>query len=103
MALKKNVSKEVENEKVDFNVEVLRAKYFEKKGKSPWVSFDLKVNGVKIYNMTLREYTNKEGEEGIMIGFPSRQGSDGKYYTHAWFPISRELTDEIVKQVNELI
>lgn len=82
-----------------YEVEVLRAKEFD----SGAVTFDLRVNGVTIYGMWYREYTNKEGEPGTMISYPATKGKDDKYYNIAWFPISLELKEEIIKQLEKLV
>lgn len=81
-------------------VSILRAKEFETE-KASFVSFDMSVRGIKIYGMTLRKYTNSEGVEGDMISFPSRKGTDGKYYDYVWFPISKELREGIINKVIE--
>ena len=81
-------------------VSILRAKEFETE-KASFVSFDMSVRGIKIYGMTLRKYTNSEGVEGDMISFPSRKGTDGKYYDYVWFPISKELREGIINKVVE--
>ena len=69
-------------------------------------SFDLTVNGVTIYGMIYREYTNKEGKEGVMISFPSRKGTGNfsdKWFSHAFFPISKELKDQISNEVIHIL
>ena len=47
--------------------------------------FTLDVQGVKIYNLTL-----VEGKEGIFVGFPNKQGKDGKYYSTVWISDEKE-------------
>lgn len=87
---------ETENH-VAYNAEVTRAIQF-KDGK---ISFDLRVNGVTIYGMRYIEYQTKEGEAGSMLSFPSRKDEKtGKWYSHAWFPISRELQADIEAQIS---
>ena len=54
--------------------------------------FTLDVEGVKIYNLTL-----VDGKEGVFVGFPSKQGKDGKYYSTVW--ISDEKEREIVAEL----
>lgn len=41
--------------------------------------FTLDVQGIKIYDLTL-----VEGKKGVFVGFPSKQGRDGKYYSTIW-------------------
>lgn len=63
------------------------------------VFFTLTLNGVSINNCRV-----VEGKDGDFIGFPSRKGSDGKYYKHVYASISPEDTkailDEVEKEVN---
>ena len=54
--------------------------------------FTLDVEGVKIYNLTL-----VEGKKGVFVGFPSKQGKDGKYYSTVW--ISDEKERETVAEL----
>ena len=61
------------------------------------VAFDMEVNGVSIYNSTLRE-----GKNGQFVSFPSRKGKDGKYYSHCFVKLSEEDTKSIVEQLEVL-
>ena len=61
------------------------------------VAFDMEVNGVSIYNATLRE-----GKNGQFVSFPSRKGKDGKYYSHVFVKLSEEDTKSIVEQLEAL-
>lgn len=99
MAIKKNSSSAAKAEKAEsikYDVEVTRAKEFDN-----GISIDMMCNGVKIYGAWYRTYEDRKnpGDEKAFIGFPSRQGNDGKYYQHCWFPISDELLKEIEKQI----
>lgn len=80
--------------KENYDIKVKRATEF----KSGDVAFDLTVNGVTIYGCVLRE-----GRNGAFISFPSRKGSDGKYYNITYFPITENTQNEIEKQINELL
>jgi len=84
---------------VDYTAEVTRAKEFDE----GVVAFDMVVNGVTLYGCWYREYKNKKGEDGSLISFPSRKGKDDKYYNDAWFPISAELKENIVGQLEKLV
>lgn len=86
-------------DKIDYTVKVIKAKEI----KEGTVAFDMKVNGVTIYGCFYREYTTKEGKEGTMISFPSYKADNGNYYSHAWFPVSNELKDDIVKQLEGMV
>lgn len=87
------------NEKVNYTVKVLKAKAV-KDGRAV---FDMEVNGVKIYGCWFTEYKNQEGKDGTMVTFPSYKGDNGTYYSHAWFPISKELKEDIAKQIEDLL
>lgn len=54
--------------------------------------FTLDVQGIKIYDLTL-----VEGKKGVFVGFPSKQGRDGKYYSTVW--ISDEKDRETVAEL----
>ena len=82
--------KQPEEKSWDYEIEVTRAKEFKNA-----YAFDMKVNGVSIYGCWLRE--SKKG--GNFISFPSYKGSDGKYYSHAWFQITDEVQADIEKQI----
>lgn len=86
-------------ENVNYEIKVLSAKAV-KDGRAV---FDMEVNGVKIYGCWFTEYTNKEGKEGTMVSFPSYKGTNGTYYSHAWFPISKEAREDIGKQIEKLL
>lgn len=87
------------NKAFEYDVKVVRAKEFDDGS----VSFDLVVNGINIYGLWYREYTNKKGEEGSLISFPSKKGKDDKYYNHCWFPIDEDLKASIIKQLEKLV
>lgn len=63
------------------------------------VMFDLTVGHVKIYGMSMRHLTNKDGEEWDALSFPARKADNGKYYDIAWFPMSNELRKQIIDLV----
>ena len=85
--------------KFEYHVEVLKVTSRKEKK----INFNARVNGVTIYGMQYIEYVNKEGQPGSMIVPPSYKGSNGQYYNNAWFPISRELKDDIEKQLGALL
>ena len=63
------------------------------------VMFDITVKNVKIYGMSMRHMTRKDGGEFDSIGFPARKADNGKYYDIAWFPASNELKEQIAEKV----
>lgn len=91
---KKNTKADAQG--VEYKVSIKRAREFDN-----GIALDLIVNGVNIYGCWYRTYEDREkpGEEKSFIAFPSRKGSDGKYYQHAWFPIDDELLAEIEKKI----
>ena len=95
---------EKKEERVDYVVNVLRAKDFtEKSNLDTNVAFDMEVNGIKIYGCWLKEGTGKDGKEYSLISLPSQKGKDENYYSVAWFPISKELTKEIREQIVNIL
>jgi len=97
--------KKNEAPEVSYDIKVLSAKVTAA-GK---VTFNLLVNGVTIYFMSLIEYKNAEGEEGTFISFPqyasNKTGDDGKkvYLNYAWFTITKEMKEDIIKQIDEIL
>ena len=95
---------EKKEERVDYVVNVLRAKDLTEKSKMDTnVAFDMEVNGIKIYDCWLKEGSDKDGKEYSLISLPSKKGKDGNYYSVAWFPISKELTKEIREQIVKML
>lgn len=92
----KGSSKKAED---SYNVEVTKAKEI----KDGVVAFDMTVNDVSIYGCFYREYTTKDGKDGTLISFPSYKGTNGKYYSYAWFPISKEIKESIIDQLEKLV
>lgn len=84
--------------KTEYKVTVTRVKMFDEKN----VAFDIECNGIKIYGMSYREGV-KDGKEYKLISFPSRKGTDGKYYSHAFFPINEDLKKNIITQLESLV
>lgn len=74
-------------------IKVVRAHQFDDGS----IAIDLEVNGVSIYNATLRE-----GKNGQFVSFPSRKGKDGKYYSHVYVKFSEDDIQTIIEQVEEL-
>ena len=66
------------------------------------VSFNINVNGVTIYGMKVIKYKSKKtGEDGMMVAFPTRKGTDDKYYNICTFSMTQEMQDDIINQVLE--
>lgn len=60
-------------------------------------SFNMILNGVTIYNCTVAE--SKEGK--FFISFPSRKGSDGKWYSYVYFRFTDDDMQKILDAVAE--
>ena len=85
--------KKTEKDEVKNSIKVTRGHVFDDGS----VAFDMEVNGVSIYNCTLRE-----GKNGQFVSFPSRKAKDGKYYSHCYVKLSEEDTKSIVEQLEAL-
>lgn len=89
MAFKKKVQTAKENGKME-SFEILKATQYD------WgTSFNMILNGVTIYNCNVAE--TKEGKN--FISFPSRRGSDGKYYSYVYFRFSDEDMNKVLEAV----
>ena len=99
MGLKKKAEAVSEAKAVSYDYKVTRASQFD----DSCAGFDLQVNGITIYGMIYREYTNSKGQDGFLIDFPSRKGKDGKYYHYCFFPITLEMKNDIKNQVIHII
>ena len=82
------------NDKKDTKIIVVkRAKEFD------WgISFDMIVNDVTIYGCKL--ISNKVHE--TFVAFPSRKGTDGKYYNYAFVALTDEDTQNIIAQIEKM-
>lgn len=90
--------KKPNQESKKYDVQVTRAKEV----KDGSVAFDMEVNGITVYGCWYNEYKTKEGKDGTLISFPSYR-NENKYYNHVWFPISKELKDDIIAQIEKLV
>lgn len=90
---KNNGKKDVECGEV-FSFEILKATQF-----SWGVSFNMVLNGVTIYNCTVAE--TKEGKQ--FISFPSRKGSDGKWYSYVYFRFSDAALEAILEDIEKAL
>ena len=90
--------KDKEQNKHTYTIEVSRAKELD----SGDIALDLIVNGVSIYGAF---YVTREvkGKVESFISFPSRKGSDGKYYKYVYFPVSDDLLSRLEKDIEGVI
>ena len=94
--MKMNTKKNNEiNDKKDVKtIVVKRAREFD------WgISFDMIVNDVTIYGCKL--LVKKDSDE-MFVAFPSRKGTDDKYYDYAFTKLSEEETNDIVAQIEKM-
>ena len=90
---------QTKEDKRHFECVVTRAKEI----KEGTVAFDMEVNGVKVYGCWYREGTNKDGKEYQIINLPQEKGKDGEYYSIVWFPMSKEVRENIIEQLQKLV
>lgn len=84
-------------------IKILRVKDFSKEGQEGCcIAFDMLVNGVTIYGCYYREGV-KNGEEWSMVSFPSKKGSDGKYYNHAYIKLTPDDIQAIGKTIEGML
>lgn len=96
MAFSKKGNKAAEKKSVEFgkveSFEILKATNF-----SWGCAFNMILNGVTIYNCTVAE--SKDGK--FFISFPSRKGTDDKWYSYIYFRFSDEDMERILAAVSE--
>lgn len=104
MAINKTAKKAEtkETKKESYKVEVTRVHDFSKDGKTR-ILFDAKVNGVAISGLSYLEGV-KNDKEWSMVKFPQTKSSkNNKYYNVVWFPTSKELVEDIAKQIESML
>lgn len=77
--------------------------YTRQGSKEGTVAFDMEVNGLKVYGCWYKEGTNKDGKEYQIINLPQEKGKDGEYYSIVWFPMSKEVHENIIDQLQKLV
>lgn len=90
-----------DQERINYNVKVLKIAGISDDKKK--IRFNATINGVYVYGMSYIEYVTKEGKPGSMIAFPSYKANNDKFYNVVWIPISRELQNDIEKQISDLM
>lgn len=99
MAVSKAKAKN-ESKAIAYNVEVKRAHELE----NGTIMFDMEVNGVMVYGCSYKVLTRKDnGEEFAKIGFPSRKGSDDKWYNLVYFKVDDEIVSTIEKGIDAVL
>lgn len=86
--------------KKNYEIQVTRVKEFN----SGDIFFDCTVNGVKLYGLTYKSgVSEKTGKEYTFVSFPSKKGSDDKYYNHCYFNIDDNTLSDIEKQIESML
>lgn len=99
MAIKK-AAKAEDKKATAYNVEVKRAKELE----NGTIMFDMEVNGVMVYGCSYKVLTRKDnGEEFAKVGFPSRKGSDDRWYNIVYFKIDDDIIERIEKGIEAVL
>lgn len=62
------------------------------------VVFDMILNGIQIYGAAV-----VEGKNGDFISWPSKKGSDGKYYSHVYANLSEKDSAAIIAEVERML
>lgn len=81
-------------ERVAHTYSVSRVKEFKNGG----IAFDLNIDDITIYGCHVVESKN-----GDFISFPSKQGKDGRYYSHVYIRLTEDETSEILDKVSEAL
>lgn len=93
------IGKKKEETVVDHQIEVKRATQF----KNGNIGFDMIVNGVTIYGCVYIQGKTKKGDDYAFVSFPQRQGSDNKYYNHAYVKLSDVDNETIEKALEAMV
>lgn len=70
-----------------------------KEWKDGGITLTLVVNGITIHGCRIIQ--TEKGD--WFLSFPSRKGSDGKYYKHVWFEVDDAMKELIEAAVNKAL
>lgn len=79
---------------VNPELKVSRVRVVETRNNTDMVIFTLTVNGVDIHSCRIAE-----GKNGDFLSFPQYKGNDGKYYFHAFAPLSDDDQAKVIDMV----
>ena len=91
---KKNMEKQKEKKEPEF-IKVDSLVVTRVKRGQDWEIFDMQLNGVNIYGCRI-----VDGKNGSFVSFPSRRGTDGKYYSHAFAMLDDDAVKSICDQID---
>jgi len=92
MAERKRSTKKTERETIKVeSFKILRAHEFDNGN----VSFDMEINGVSLYRLTV--VSRKDGK-GEFISYPAYE-NNGKWYNYCYLALSDEDSDKIIQAV----
>ena len=78
----------------DPTLAISRVRVVETRNHTDMILFTLTVNGVDIHSCRIAE-----GKNGDFLSFPQYRGGDGKYYSHAFAPLTDEDAEKIIEMV----
>lgn len=94
-----SISKKSAEKSANNDIKVTRAKDLDKV-----IMFDMEVNGVTIYGCSYKTLQKKDGSgDFAKVDFPSRKGSDDKWYHIAYVKLSDADIETIEKGIEALI
>ena len=74
-----------------------------KQWKDGGISFALELEVAEDRKLTIYGCRIVDSKKGNFISFPSRKGSDGNYYSHAYIQLTQEEQDEIIEAVMDAL
>lgn len=63
------------------------------------ITFALNVQAAEGRDLTIYGCRIADGKTGNFVSFPSRKGTDGKYYSHAYIRLTLDEQEEIIQAV----
>lgn len=94
---KQNTKKNEKNAPINWSINYC------KQWKDGGVTFALELEVAEGRNLTIYGCRIVDSKKGNFISFPSRKGSDGNYYSHAYIQLTQEEQDEIIEAVMDAL
>lgn len=99
MAVKRTGTEKKEVKAVNHMIQVVRAKEFDNGS----IVFDMEINGIMVYGCNWIEGKKEDGTEYAFASFPSKKGTDGKYYHIAFAKLSDLDNKTIEDQIGQAL